>query len=189
MTTALTEIRWHGRGGQGVKTACEFVAVVAIHSGKYGQGFPEYGPERSGAPMKGFTRISSEKIREHCSIYHPGVILVLDESLIGSEDVCEGLAEGGSVIINTRKAASAFADLCRGAVWTVDATTIALEEIGRPIPNMPMVGALLRVTGILGVEELIEGVKREFSRKFDQKTIDGNLRAIRRAHAEVKRNG
>ncbi len=185
----LTEIRWHGRGGQGVKTACEFVAVVAIHSGKYGQGFPEYGPERSGAPMKGFTRISSDKIREHCSIYHPTVILVLDESLIGPEDVCEGLAEGGSVIINTKNNAAAFAGLCRGRIWTVDATTIALDELGRPIPNMPMVGALLKVTGVLGVEELIAGVTREFSRKFDQKTIDGNLRALRRAYAEVKCDG
>lgn len=107
--------------------------------------------------MKGFTRISSDKIREHCSIYHPTVILVLDESLIGPEDVCEGLAEGGSVIINTKNNASAFAGLCRGRIWTVDATTIALDEIGRPIPNMPMVGALLKVTGVLGVEELIAG--------------------------------
>ncbi len=185
----MTEIRWHGRGGQGVKTACEFVAVVAIHSGKYSQGFPEYGPERSGAPMKGFTRISAEKIREHCSIYHPGVVLVLDESLVGPEDVCEGLAEGGSVIINTKKDAASFAGLCRGAVWTLDATTIAIEEIGRPIPNMPMVGALLKVTGILDLQELLDAVASEFSRKFDQKTIDGNLRAIRRAYAEVKRDG
>lgn len=93
------------------------------------------------------------------------------------------------MIINTKNNASAFAGLCRGRIWTVDATTIALDEIGRPIPNMPMVGALLKVTGVLGVEELIAGVTREFSRKFDQKTIDGNLRAIRRAYAEVKCDG
>lgn len=189
MTTPMIEIRWHGRGGQGVKTACEFVAAVAIQGGKYSQGFPEYGPERSGAPMKGFTRISSEKIREHCSIYHPGVVLVLDESLVGPEDVCEGLADGGSVIINTKRDAASFSDLCGGTIWTVDATSIAIEEIGRPIPNMPMVGALLKVTGILDLDHLLGAVERDFSRKFDRKTIEGNLRAIRRAFDEVKRDG
>lgn len=189
MTKKMIEIRWHGRGGQGVKTACEFVAAVAVHSGKFGQGFPEYGPERSGAPMKGFTRISADRIREHCSIYRPDVVLVLDESLVGPEDVCEGIAEGGSVIVNTRKPPAEFARLCRGTVWTVDATTIALEEIGRPIPNMPMVGALLKVTGILELRDLLDDVAREFARKFDPKTIEGNLRAIRRAYDEVKRNG
>lgn len=185
----LTEIRWHGRGGQGVKTACEFVAAVAINEGKFSQGFPEYGPERSGAPMKGFTRISSEKIREHCSVYHPGVVLVLDESLVGPEDVCEGLGAGGVIIINTKQSAAAFKGVCAGTVWTVDATGIALAEIGRPIPNMPMVGALIKVTGILDLEALLEDVKSEFSKKFDAKTIEGNLRAIRRAYAEVKKNG
>jgi pyruvate ferredoxin oxidoreductase gamma subunit len=185
----LTEIRWHGRGGQGVKTACEFVAAVAIHEGKFSQGFPEYGPERSGAPMKGFTRISSEKIMEHCAVYNPDLVLVLDESLIGSEDVCEGLKDGGTIIINTRNPGKAFSEQCRSAVWTVDATKIALEEIGRPIPNMPMVGALLRVSRLLDLDALCEDVKSEFSKKFDQKTIEGNLRAIRRAYAEVKKNG
>jgi len=185
----LTEIRWHGRGGQGVKTACEFVAAVAIHEGKFSQGFPEYGPERSGAPMKGFTRISSEKIREHCSVYNPDLVVVLDESLVGTEDVCEGLKEGGAIIINTKKQAQVFSAQCRGAVWTVDATKIALDEIGRPIPNMPMVGALLKVAGLLDLDALCDDVKSEFSKKFDQETIEGNLRAIRRAYAEVKKNG
>ncbi len=185
----LTEIRWHGRGGQGVKTACEFVAAVAIHEGKFSQGFPEYGPERSGAPMKGFTRISSEAIREHCSVYNPDVVVVLDESLVGSEDVCEGLKAGGALIINTKKPAQAFSAQCPGTVWTIDATKIALAEIGRPIPNMPMVGALLKVAGLLDLDALCSGVESEFSKKFDRKTIEGNLRAIRRAYAEVKKNG
>ena len=185
----MLEVRWHGRGGQGAVTSVELLALAAIGEGRFAQGFPSFGPERRGAPVAAFNRVDEKRIRRRCVIASPDVVVVLDESLIGPEDVCEGLAEGGSVIINTRKNASAFAGLCRGRIWTVDATTIALDEIGRPIPNMPMVGALLRVTGILGVEELIEGVKREFSRKFDQKTIDGNLRAIRRAHAEVRCDG
>jgi len=185
----LTEIRWHGRGGQGVKTACEFVAAVAINEGKFSQGFPDYGPERSGAPMRGFTRISSESIREHCAVYHPDLVLVLDESLIGPEDVCEGLTDAGSLIINTKRPAAEFKKSCKGAVWTIDATGIALDEIGRPIPNMPMVGALIRITGLLNLESLLDDVRRDFSKKFDQKTVEGNIRAIRRAYDEVKKNG
>lgn len=185
----MTEIRWHGRGGQGVKTACEFVAAVVIHEGRFSQGFPEYGPERSGAPMRGFTRISAGPIREHCAVYTPDVVVVLDDSLFLSEDVCEGLAEGGKVIINTTRPAAEFSDRCPGTVWTVDATKIALEEIGRPIPNMPMVGALAKVTGSPELGAICDGVKAEFSRKFDQKTIEGNLRALRRAYDEVRKNG
>ncbi|MDD5555853.1 MAG: 2-oxoacid:acceptor oxidoreductase family protein [bacterium] len=185
----MTEIRWHGRGGQGVKTACEFFAAVAIREGKYGQGFPEYGPERSGAPMKGFTRISGEAIREHCGVHHPDVVVVLDESLVVSEDVCDGLGRDGTAIINTARPPSAFAGRCAGAVWTVDATKIALEEIGRPIPNMPMIGALARVTGLLDIETIGRNVERDFAAKFGRKTLDGNLRALRRAHDEVKRDG
>lgn len=185
----LTEIRWHGRGGQGVKTACEFVAGVAIHGGKFGQGFPEYGPERSGAPLKGFTRISSDRILQHCAIYSPDMVLVLDDSLINSSDVCEGLREGGVVIVNTKKPVADFGNRLSGEIWTIDATGIALDEIGRPIPNMPMVGALLKVTGLLDLEDVLEDVKREFSHKFDKKTIEGNLEAIKRAHREVKKNG
>ncbi len=185
----LTEIRWHGRGGQGVKTACEFVAAVAIKAGKFSQGFPEYGPERSGAPMKGFTRISSEPIKQHCSVYNPDVVLILDESLIGPVDVCEGLHDGGIVVVNTKKSPREVGDSCRGQVWTVDATKIALDEIGRPIPNMPMVGALLKATGLLELGALLKGVEEEFSKKFDRKTIEGNLRAIKRAYKEVSKDG
>lgn len=185
----ITEIRWHGRGGQGVKTACEFVAAVAIHTGKYSQGFPEYGPEREGAPLKGFTRISSHPIRQHCAIYNPDVVLVLDDTLIGPVDVSEGLVEGGIVIVNTKKSPAEIGRHCGGEIWTVDATAIALDEIGRPIPNMPIVGALLKVTGLLEVDALIEEVKKEFSRKFDTKTLEGNVKAIKKAHAEVKKDG
>jgi len=184
-----TEIRWHGRGGQGIKTACEFVAAVAIHQGKFSQGFPEYGPERSGAPMKGFTRISPERIREHCAVYNPDVVVVLDDSLFHSENVCEGLRENGSVIVNTTKPPAEFSGFCQGSIWTVDATRISLEEIGRPIPNMPMIGALARVTGLLDLEAVCDDVRTEFNKKFDSETIDGNLRALRRAYKEVRGNG
>jgi pyruvate ferredoxin oxidoreductase gamma subunit len=183
----LTEIRWHGRGGQGVKTACEFVAAMAIHAGKFSQGFPEYGPERSGAPMKGFTRISTEPVKQHCAVYSPDVVLVLDDTLIGPVDVCEGLGEGGVVIVNTTKSTENLEKSCKGAIWALDATKIALDEIGRPIPNMPMVGALAKVTGLIKLDAILKDVEREFSKKFDKKTLEGNLRAVEKAYSEVKK--
>ena len=185
----FTEIRWHGRGGQGAKTACEFVASVAIHAGKFSQGFPEYGPERSGAPMKGFTRISTEPIKQHCAVYNPDVVLVLDETLIGPVDVCEGLREGGKVIVNSAKSSKELDTKLRGEVWTVNATQIALDKIGRPIPNMPMVGALLKVTGLIELDVLLKQVEQDFAKKFDRKTVEGNLAAIQEAYEEVKKDG
>lgn len=185
----MTEIRWHGRGGQGAKTAATLLAEAALSEDKYLQGFPEYGPEREGAPMRGFTRISDAPVRVHCTIDSPHVVVVLDETLLDTVDVCAGLAPGGTVVINTamkpekvRKKLSTP----QARVFTVDATRIALDEIGLAIPNTPMMGALIKVTGILDINTIYNGVKEKLGRKFTRQIVDGNIKAIDRAYEEVR---
>ena len=185
----MLEIRWHGRGGQGAKTAADFIASCSIKEGKYSQGFPDYGPERMGAPIRGFTRISEEPIRLHCPIDRPDIVVVLDETLLDAVDVTAGLPDDGVLIVNTQDSPG---DLRRkhgieGArIYTLDATKIAFDEIGRPIPNTPMVGALVKITGILGLDGVIEVLKEEFKPKFKESIIEGNLKAVRRAYEEVR---
>jgi len=183
------EIRWHGRGGQGAKTAATLVAMVAMEEGKYSQGFPEYGPERMGAPVKGYTRISEGRINVHCGINRPDVVVVLDATLLDTVDVCEGLKEDGVVIVNTPLKAQEIRDDLSAKdarIVTVDATRIALDEIGRPIPNTPMMGALVKVTSVLSLETLVEDLKKKFGKKFAEKVVQGNVRAVQRAYQEVK---
>jgi len=184
----MTEVRWHGRGGQGAKTAAVLLAEAALSEGKYSQGFPEYGPEREGAPMRGFTRISDAPVRLHCTIDSPDVVVVLDDTLLETVDVCAGVVSGGIVVVNTVRGG----ERVRGQlsvegvrVFTVDATHIALEEIGRPIPNMPMLGALVKATGILDIETVYSDVRGKLGKKFTQRVIDGNIEAVRRAYEEV----
>jgi len=187
--TEIIEIRWHGRGGQGAKTVAEFLALVALNEGKYSQGFPEYGPERSGAPIKGYTRISSGPIRMHSAVYHPDIVLVLDPSLLESVNVCEGLKEGGTVIINTSRPLKdlqeRFPFLKGKKVWTLDADRISTDEIGRAMPNMPLLGALVRATGLVELESVTADIKNEFVRKFSPRILEGNIRAVERAHQET----
>ena len=186
----LTEIIWHGRGGQGAKTVAEFLALVAIREGKYSQGFPEYGPERSGAPMRGYTRVSDAPIKTHSAIYHPNAVLVLDATLLNTIDVTEGMEGDGAVLINTPlapeeiKARHSF--LAGKKVWTVDATGIARAEIGRPIPNMPMLGALVKATGVVKLESVAADVRKEFQTKFSLRVLEGNIKALEKAFQEVK---
>ncbi len=183
------EIRWHGRGGQGVKTSATFLADAIISSGKYGQGFPEYGPERRGAPIKGFTRISNEPIKMHCAVYNPEIVVVVDPTLLSSINVKEGLIENGTIIVNTQKSVDDLRkqiDFDEGTVGVVDATNIAIEEIGRPIPNTPMLGALMKVTDILDLDTLLTEIRKKFAKKFDEKMIEGNINAIKRAYKEVE---
>ncbi|MDP8246805.1 MAG: 2-oxoacid:acceptor oxidoreductase family protein [Candidatus Tritonobacter lacicola] len=185
----MLEIRWHGRGGQGAKTAADFIASCSIKEGKYSQGFPDYGPERMGAPIRGFTRISEEPIRLHCPIDRPDIVVVLDETILDSVDVTAGLPDDGVLIVNTQDSPG---DLRRkhgieaARIYTLDATKIAFDEIGRPIPNTPMVGALVKITGILGLDGVIEVLKEEFKPKFNESIIEGNLKAVRRAYEEVR---
>jgi pyruvate ferredoxin oxidoreductase gamma subunit len=184
----MLEIRWHGRGGQGAKTAAMLFAESAIEEGKHGQGFPEYGPERMGAPMRGFTRISDEPINVHCAIEEPKIVVVLDPTLLDSVDVTEGVPQDGTIIVNTQKTPEEIRKqlgLKGRRVYTVNATQIALETIGRPIPNTVMLGALLRATNILDIATLEKNITKKFEKKYSAKVAEGNVKAIRRAFEEV----
>jgi len=190
MSGQMTEIRWHARGGQGAKTAAIFLAEAVLEKGKFGQGFPEYGPERRGAPMRGYTRIADSPIRRHCMIENPGFVIVLDPTLMDSAaaGVTAGTGAGTVFIVNTTETpATIGAKLgVKGAVvHTVDATGIALDTIGRPIPNMPMIGALLAVNDVMTVDELKSALVDQLSSKFSQVVIDGNLSAVERANKEL----
>jgi pyruvate ferredoxin oxidoreductase gamma subunit len=188
----LVEIRWHGRGGQGAKTAALLLADAALASGKYVQAFPEYGPERMGAPVASFNRISSKPILVHSGVTNPKIVLVLDPTLVDSVDVTEGVPPDGVIIVNTEKPSSEIkAQLgIKGAikVFTVDASKISTETIGREIPNTPMMGALVKATGILDFKEMLDDTKKKLEKKFRSKpeVIEGNVKAIERAYAEVK---
>lgn len=188
----LIEIRWHGRGGQGAKTAALLLADASLASGKYIQAFPEYGPERMGAPVSSFNRISSKPIFLHSSVTNPDIVIVLDPTLIDSVDVTEGMPDDGILIINTDKSP---ADIRRESniegglrVFTVDASRISKETIGRPIPNTPMLGALMKASGLLDFKEMMEDMKKKLEKKFKSKpeVVEGNLKAIERAYSEVK---
>lgn len=188
----LTEVRWHGRGGQGAKTAALLFADAALAQGRYIQAFPEYGPERMGAPVTAFDRISSKPILLHSAVLNPDVVVVLDPTLIDTVDVLDGLQEGGAIIINTEKPASDVAkalNVAKGIkVFTIDASKISKETIGRDIPNTPMLGAMIKATGILDFKDMLDDTKTKLEKKFKSKpeVIDGNLKAIERAYNEVK---
>ncbi len=189
----IIEIRWHGRGGQGAKTAALLLADAALSSGKYVQAFPEYGPERMGAPVTSFNRISSKPILLHSGVLSPSIVIVLDPTLIESVDVGEGMPSDGVIIINTNKCpADIRKELgCPSSVkiFTVDASTISTETIGRDIPNTPLLGALIKATGILDFKEMLEDTKKKLEKKFKNKpeVIEGNIKAIERAYNEVQK--
>lgn len=189
MADTLTEIRWHGRGGQGAKTAATLVAEVALNEGKYSQGFPEYGPERMGAPIRGYTRISEEPIRLHCPIAHPDVVVVLDATLLVTQNVAEGIEEDGAIIVNSPESPAAIRErlgIDHGRIYTVNATQIAIEEIGRPIPNTPMIGALIKVGGFLQLETVYKDIEKKFLKKLGERGVQGNINAVKRAYEEVQ---
>jgi len=186
--TAVTEVRWHARGGQGAKTASLLLAEAAAMEGKFSQGFPDYGPERMGAPMRGFNRISEKPIKVHCAIYSPQIVVILDDTLIGTVDVAGGVPEDGVIVVNTVRSPAEIREklgIEGRSIWTVDATGIAIDEIGRPIPNAPMLGALIRVTDLLELETVIGQIEKKFSHGFRPEVLEGNVRAIKRAHEEV----
>ncbi len=190
MAGQMVEVRWHARGGQGAKTAAMFLAEAVLEKGMFGQGFPEYGPERRGAPMRGYTRISENPIRRHCMIEKPGIVIILDPTLMDSAAAgCNAGTDKNTVfLVNTTESVDATRKKLgvKGAtVHTVDATGIALDCIGRPIPNMPMIGALLAVNDVLSVDELKGALVTQLSSKFSQAVIDGNLAAVERANKEV----
>lgn len=183
------EIRWHGRGGQGAVTASKILADAALLSGKYVQAFPEYGPERAGAPVKSFTRISTVPITTHVQVTSPNIVVVLDPTLLGMADVCEGLSQDGVLIVNTNKTPAYIKEALSskaGKIATINATEIAIKELKKNIPNTPMIGALVRVTGLLKLENLLDGFKKQYSAKFSPGVVEANLRAINSAYNEVK---
>jgi len=184
------EIRWHGRGGQGTVTAAKVLADACLSGGRYVQAFPEYGPERSGAPLRAYNRVSTKELRMHCPVLHPQVVVIADATLLEGVNVTEGAKEDTIFIVNTAREPSEIrAKLNLGPkqkVYTVDATRIAIESFGRALPNSSLLGAVCRVTGVVSLDALLEDVRKSFGKKFSQKIIDGNLEATRRGYEEVR---
>jgi len=185
------EVRWHGRGGQGAKTAALLFGEAAMETGKYIQAFPEYGPERTGAPVRAFNRLSDAPIRIHTQVTDPDVVVVLDASLLESINVTEGLKKGGALIVNTQESAEAIkkklnADGIKVAV--VDATKIAVEMLKRNVPNTVMLGAMVKVTGALEWDSMLSSIKAKLAVKFRgrEDIVEGNIKAIKRAYDEVE---
>ncbi|MEO0082256.1 MAG: 2-oxoacid:acceptor oxidoreductase family protein [candidate division WOR-3 bacterium] len=189
----VLEIRWHGRGGQGAKTAALLFGEAALDTGKFIQAFPEYGPERMGAPVQAFNRLSDEPIRTHSGIKEPKIVVVLDASLIETARVTEGLKEDGILLVNTTETPEELRKRVRLPenikVYAVDASKIAMETVGKNVPNTPMLGALVKVTGVLEFEPMMKAIEHKLSEKFrggKEKFIKPNLESVRRAYEEVK---
>ena len=187
----LIEIRWHGRGGQGAKTASLLLADAAFNTGKYIQGFPEYGPERMGAPITAYNRISTTPIRLHSNIYEPNYVIVVDDTLLESVYVTSGLKENGAIIINTTKSGEELKKSLNGytgKIYTIDARKISEEALGKYFPNTPMLAAIVKVSNIMSEEEFLNAMKGSFKHKFAKKpdVIDGNMKALELALKEIK---
>lgn len=187
----MIEIRWHGRGGQGAKTASLLLADAAFNTGKFIQGFPEYGPERMGAPITAYNRISDNEIRIHSNIYEPDFVVVVDDSLIGTIDVTSGIKSDGAIIINTnedieeiRKKLNGY----NGKIYTIDASKISIECLKANFPNTAMLAAVVHVTGIMSKEELLSNMEDAFKHKFAKKpeVIEPNMKALLRGYEEIK---
>jgi pyruvate ferredoxin oxidoreductase gamma subunit len=187
----LIEIRWHGRGGQGTKTASLLLADAAFNTGKYIQGFPEYGPERMGAPITAYNRISDDPITVHSNIYDPDYVVVVDDTLLETVDVTAGLKTNGAIVINTTKSEDYLKSVLKGykgKVYTIDARKVSTEALGKYFPNTPMLAAIVKVTGIMNDEDFLKDMEGSFKHKFAKKpeVIDGNMKALEMALKEVK---
>ncbi|MCR4288403.1 MAG: 2-oxoacid:acceptor oxidoreductase family protein [Deltaproteobacteria bacterium] len=185
------EVRWHGRAQQGIVTAAKILGEACLRSGKYTQAFPDFGPERMGAPVRAFNRISDEPVRLHCQVTDPNYILIADSTLISSVNVAEGAPEDAVFIVNTPKSPEAIKEeLClsgrKARVFTLDAVKMSLETIGRVMPNTPMLGALAKASSFITLETLLENFRENYSRKFSHKVIEGNVSAMKRGFNEVK---
>jgi len=181
----IREIRWHGRGGQGAWTASELLAKAAILEGKYVQSFPEFGPERMGAPLAAYTRISNVPIRLHCSIYNPTVVAVLDPTLLKTVKVTEGLTEDGALVVNTQESPADLKkdlDIRSQKVWTVPATNIAIKILNAPITNTAMLGAATRAANLVD----LESIEKVIGERFRQELAERNMAVIREAFNEAK---
>ena len=187
----VVEIRWHGRGGQGAKTAALLLADVAFKTGKYVQGFPEYGPERMGAPITAYNRISNEEIRVHSNIYHPNFVVVVDEGLLESVDVAKGIKSGGAIIVNSTRTPEEVRNEIRdfdGRVYTIDAKKVSVACLGKYFPNTPMLAATVKVSGVMEKDTFLNEMEASFNHKFASKpeVIEGNMNALKMAFEEVQ---
>ena len=187
----MTEIRWHGRGGQGAKTASQLLADAAFMAGRYVQSFPEYGPERSGAPITAYNRISDERCSVHSNIYEPDYVAVVDETLLKSVDVTSGLKEEGAVIINSEKSPEELKELLngyKGRVCTIDARAVSMECLGAYFPNTPMLAAVVKVSGCVDKERFLKDMEEAYRHKFARKpqVIEGNLKCLRLSMDRVR---
>ena len=187
----LIEIRWHGRGGQGAKTASLLLADAAFNTGKYIQGFPEYGPERMGAPITAYNRISDEQITVHSNIYNPDYVVVIDDTLLESVDVTAGLKEKGAIVINTTKPENYLKTALNGyngKIYTIDARKVSMETLGKYFPNTPMLAAIVKVSNIMSDEAFLKDMEGSFKHKFAKKpeVIEGNMKALEMALNEIK---
>ncbi len=192
MDNNMIEIRWHGRGGQGAKTASLLLADAAFNTGKYIQGFPEYGPERMGAPLTAYNRISDTPITIHSNIYEPDYVVVVDDTLLEVVDVTAGLKETGAILINTTKSPEYLKNVLKGYkgdIYTIDARKISMEALGKYFPNTPMLAAIVKVSKIMSDEDLLKDMVGSFKHKFAKKpeVIDGNMKALELALKEVKK--
>ena len=188
----LIEIRWHGRGGQGAKTASLLLADAAFNTGKYIQGFPEYGPERMGAPITAYNRISTKPITIHSNIYEPDYVVVVDDSLLESVDVTAGLKQTGAIVINTTKDSEYLKQHLKGyegEIYKIDARKISEEALGKYFPNTPMLAAIVKVSKVMTDEEFLNDMQGSFKHKFAKKpeVIEGNMKALEMALKEVER--
>ncbi len=185
------EIRWHGRGGQGAKTAALLLADVAFKTGRFVQGFPEYGPERMGAPITAYDRISTNEIRVHSNIYKPDFVAVVDESLLDAVDVTDGLRADGGILINTAKSKDDIMSKLKGYkgnVYTIDARKVSVACLGKYFPNTPMLAGIVKISGVMEWHKFLEEMEISFRHKFSSKpeVIDGNMNALKMAFNEVK---
>jgi len=185
----LIEVRWHGRGGQGAVTASKILAESALAEGKDIQAFPEYGPERTGAPVRSFTRIADGAINIHNQVTNPKYVAVLDDTLLSVVDVTEGVPDDGVIVINTSKTADEIAKIINAGkrkVMTVDATAISIKSLGRNFPNTPMIGALIKATNVIKIDTVLDEFKSSYAGKFNEQVIQGNLNAIKAAYESTK---
>lgn len=186
----MVEIRWHGRGGQGTITAAKLLADACLSGGRQVQAFPEYGPERAGAPLRAYNRISDNELRMHCPVLNPNVVAVVDATLLDAMNLAEGATDDAVFVVNTIKDPKEIREKLKAKasqkVYTIDASKISLDTIGRPMPNTPMMGAVAKATGVLALNVLLDEVKAGFGKKFAQKIIDANLTAVTRGFEEVK---
>jgi pyruvate ferredoxin oxidoreductase gamma subunit len=183
----VLEIRIHGRGGQGAKTASQFIAEAAMGQGKYIQAFPEYGPERAGAPMKAYARISDKPITTYAPVVSPDFVIVIDPTLLKSANVTEGLTSKGSLIVNSPKDSDEIKKALgfKGTVHAVDATKISIDTVGRNLPNTPMLGAFVKLSKVITLDAVKDSIKSKFLKKLGEEKTNSTIKGVEIAYEKV----